>query len=793
MQPVEIIMIVLTFLVPIVILGLFIRFGYRLKNYKFIGNVYVYIITAYLICLALSLVVNFNPQEILVEKTITVAGESKLYSYTDTNVSFSNPFEVIVVSLFDALKMMAVAFDRAALKPYQNSANGWYNAFSWIYYISSAFALLATSISVIMFFSKSFIAKLRNIIKSICGKNKVYYIFSNSRVAGPTKKLGTVLRDKGNIVIIYVSKASLKTQEGTEYRDSLINDGFDVRSEGYSKELCKFLFKKYFNRRYKKFLFFPWPYRNRQVTIFGLFPDDDSSIDLASKFREGIENNKFFKKHFIEKYINGLKKDEKGNYIFPKDEVMQEDIKNLSFIRIFITYQDYDIDLPHNFSGRTMHIINTLSQYDMVSSEFLLNNQLMDFVSKKDEEGNKVMVIDDSNKDAFHVSFFGFGNINRPIFEKMTYAYQLWDDDSHKINYHIYDYKAKEIVEKLSNEYINDVKQEKGYLEKPLLYKLDYNCDGKDLTSYEILNSHFSSLKNDSNRFNENGFEIFVVSAATTNQDIQIAFNLRRILLKTFTDKPGKLNKAFIFVRVGDEVIADNLIKGNEEIVFKQEDFDVYTNRSTNPVPIIIFGENTNLADFIEHDYYRLVKQGEVSLASYCGVENNYQSLIYWLMLNKTSVLTNTATTYSFETKLALLGYELDDNGYIIDAKTKENVTAQQYEKSMDDMYKRVKAIYPKIDKSEPITKLAMLEHNRWIATSYSLFQYAQMEKMLYTKNSRTKSAGETRHICMTTNRGLIDLYNHAIKQGKAEGDIKKTVLENDIDATIAMFKTAIK
>lgn len=67
------------------------------------------------------------------------------------------------------------------------------------------------------------------------------------------------------------------------------------------------------------------------------------------------------------------------------------------------------------------------------------------------------------------------------------------------------------------------------------------------------------------------------------------------------------------------------------------------------------------------------------------------------------------------------------------------------------------------------------------------------MEKKSYTKDSKTKTAGETRHICMTTNKGLIDLYNYAIKQGKPIDKAKKLTLENDIDATREMLKTAIK
>ena len=755
-----------------IVMGVLIYIFFSRYKYKYIGNLLKYIIPSYIVCFLLSFAVNTNPLSVTSSMDVYIDGVKKVYDITTTNVSFDgNVFQALMNSFFDALKMMAMAFDKTVISPYFK-LDGWHIAFGILYYGFSVFALVFSSIGAILFFFKSFNAKAANFFRSFSKKRKVYYIFSEAKCARPTIKLASELAKKKHIVIIYVSKASLKTQEGTEYRDRLINEGFDVRSENVSRELCTYIFKKFFNRHFKKLLFFwKWPYRNRDVTIYGIFDDDDSSIKLASFFREAIINNKnwcYYKKT----YISQLKIDNPIERLFPEDKKLENDINNIRNIRIFVTYQNYDFDLNNNFSGNTLHIINTLSQYDMVSSEFVSKHQLIDYLPEdhsKIEEGN------------LNVSFLGLGNINRPIFEKLTYAFQSWDNKKHLINYHIYDYKSKELVSQLRNVYTEKAKPDNDYLEKPLLYKLFEECNGEDLTAYDVLDRHFLELKkkNDTCRFSDNGFEIFIISAATTNQDTQIAIALRDVLIKRFGLE--KLKKTYIYVRVGDETIAKNLRDANDYIFCDSEKDDREAVKKCT-APIVVFGENTNLADFIDTDYNRIIKLGRAAYGSYCGISGNNLRM-NWRLLNKFGILDNVPTAFSCKTKLAILGYDYDiDTGKVKDKKTKKDVDAETFIKAFDDLLGNTN--YPKDDEAKPIIKLAHLEHNRWLASSYLVHKYEQLKLERYEKDGERRDSNNTRHIFMTTNEGLVKLYN--IGQ-----DYKRCFL-NDIDATKASFKVLV-
>ena len=161
-------MILLTFLVPVVIIGLVIWFIYRFKTYNYIGNVYIYIVSAYLMCLVLSLFVNLNPIPVNSTEVLIINGVPTEISSSTTNVSGDNAFSAIAVSIFDALRMMAIAFDKSVIAPYSHQVGefaSWYKAFAIVYSTASLVALLSTSIGVILFFSKSFFAKLRNFFK----------------------------------------------------------------------------------------------------------------------------------------------------------------------------------------------------------------------------------------------------------------------------------------------------------------------------------------------------------------------------------------------------------------------------------------------------------------------------------------------------------------------------------------------------------------------------------------------------------------------------------------------------
>ena len=845
MSNIEIGMLVFVILATLAMGGLVFLFIWRFSRYKYVGNVYLYIVLAYLICLAFSIFVNLNPIQ------ISEAGEPLEY-----NVSFANKFVAIATSPFDALKMMAIASDRALIKPYFEKSL-MHGIFGGYYYAASAFALVSTSITVILFFAKSVRAKLSNWLKSWFKDANVYYIFSEAKVANAAKRLGHVLqgeKDKKkknhNIVIMYVSKASLKTQEGTEYRDALINDGFDVKNETFSEKLSYYLFKKFFNRNFRHFLWWKkWPYHNRKITVYGIFDDDDSAIELASNFRVGIARNEFFYKHYVlakylpdgsninllpkhadrieerrrkfyikqEKRIGGkyhrkLRKiyletepnkndnpeitanklkdrEDRLKALYEEDKAIRQAkvdalLSYLNRYRIFVTFQDADIDLAHNFSGQTLHIINTLSQYDMVSSEFLLNNQIVDFLDK-DPQGN--MILDETNKDAFHVSFFGLGSINRPIFEKMTYAYQLWPDKTHKMHYHIYDYRAYEIVEQISNEYTVKVdNKDPKFFEKPQLYSVEPHLEGKDLTSYEILLNHFTEIKNKKGdkRFNPKGLEIFVISARSTNADIQIAISLRRVLIKLFS--VDELKKTYIFVRIGNKAIADNLMhQGSEKDRFiHDQDYLVRGRRNLKSAPIIIFGQNTNMADFINNDYDRLINLGKASYASYCGYSQAEVDL-EWLKLTKREVMENTATTYSLKTKLAILGYNLKD--WVIYDKDNKKVVEADYQTNLNK--ERLAVSYSqRPDFTKPIMHLAGLEHNRWLATSYVIHKYGQLEKEEFIKLFSTKAKEKTLNVCMTTNDGLHKLFEYGKDQGWDEAKAEKTCFGYDINAMEKMF-----
>ena len=884
------------------------RFLYRLIHYGYIGNVYLYIIAAYLLCLLMSFIVNYNPIPVnITNDSITVNDVATTIVDTSSNIPSHHPVVHFFSSFFDALRMMALAFDKSVVAAYFNQELSQFeNAacfiFGVVYYAISAFAVATTIIGVIIFFAKTLIAKAVNIGRSLWKDKTVYYIFSEAKVAGPAKRLARVLKERKQIVIMYVTRDSLKTQEGTEYRDSLINEGFDVRGESFSQKLCGYIFHKYFKRNFGIRRF--GKYHNRKVTVYGLFANDESAIELAVNFKRGIVEDKLFYKNYrflwgknANSYLRDMEEFQKIDEELNKNRVVANRMKAIeerlseiaarsddgdltpeqkaaleeekiklenekgqldpqyqAFLKaekargaelleylekyhIFITYQDCDFDLVQDFSAQTLHIINTLSQYDMVSSEFILNNPIINFLPKKLEsdvkEGNdnetpieeKKYIIDlnDNNTDAFHVSFFGFGNINKPIFEKMTYAYQLWPDNKHKIHYHVYDYRANELVEKIENEYVNDIVQgsPNEYFPKPLLYKVNAECDGKDLTDYEILDSHFKKLL-DSNlnpeantRFQSKGFEIFVVSAKSTNSDIQIAVNLRKVLLKRLG--PERLKTTYIFVRIGNDGIKNNILKdGEKTFVFHQKDYKAAIGNSYG-APIIIFGENTNMAEFIDHDYKKLIKLGLAASQAYDPNKEPYQVKLEWLQSSKLDVLSNTCSFYSLPTKFELIGYHLDfgneTNGKgqwtIVDKNKKETLTTDNLKAFEDNVDKLTMEINfgvegEEINRDADMLTLSQLEHNRWTAANYLLFHSTQMSKKTFKKENSNHFAGEEQkkfktninekgeHICMTTNAGLEELYTflNIDTLPKNKEIAIKLVLENDINQMKESLKT---
>ena len=714
-----------------------INFSIKIKHFKMIGTTYVCVIFAYLVCLGFSLYVNLNP---------VIPPETPL-----------SPWVTIAGSFFDALKMMVLSLDKAVLSPFFSS--GPHNlVFGITYVAASALALIFTSVSVVLVTFKMFGAKIATLFKRWFTKGDIFYIFADSRSPIALRFAEKLRSDKRNIVVIFISRASQKTQEGTEYKDSFVLKSFDVRTENFTMGLSKVIFRN-FGKKHRVF-------------VYGLLSEDDDALKLASNFSEAISKNKLFNK------INNEK------------EMSEEHIKYLEDFKVFINYNHVDFDINNNFSKNTLHMVNTLSQCDIVSTDFIMNNTIDKFV-----DFNKVN--DKENNEGYHVSFLGFGKVNKEIFKKMIQAYQLWGDNINKVHYHIGDYESDMHAAENNNLYTQHSKNS----EPPFLYSVDSFCNGLDLTQYENLNNHIKSLVKDKNRFSPSGFELFVVSASEQNNDIEIATLLRKSLLINLDEE--RLRKSIIFVRVTDSVTSSTFKQNNVEkkdgvsssFVLSQEEFNTCIAKGESPlVPIVIFGEDALISSFVPSHYQILEKLGTATMKSYYGLSTVNETKNLWLRLNKSETLANMEVNYSLRAKLAVFNYIADSSYTIRKKDTNEVISLKDFKDEI------AKSGFPKIDLSKPIFKLASLEHNRWLANSYLVYKYEPLSfedfvrqntvdnKFVPRKNNWTKDKG-VRHVCMVTNKKLMELKDLIIsKDPNLEAKANNLAFYTDINAIGEVF-----
>lgn len=688
-----------------ILIFLLIKFFYNLVKYKFVGNRYFYVIISFLICLGLSLFVNFSNKN-------------------------ANVLIPIGSSVLDAVKMVVLSFNAEKLTVFYKAT--FFDIFFIVQYVfASVVTFVFLSLSVVLSFFKSFASSATS-WKRKHGKNaKIYYIFTDSKVTVSLKLAKELLEkkegEKGNAVTLYVSTASLKTQEGTEFRDMLLGNKIHVRAEAFSEKLAAKFVEKYFKKD-----------SDKEVVIYCMFSNNDAATALANNFQAALRKNELFNElnDKLQPQFNAFK--EHYNY----DDVSFKGIDKsvLDKFKIFVTYHDTDIDLIYKYSKNTLHIINTLSQYDMISSRFLFDYPIIKFVDFGKIQNEK-------NVDSMHVTFFGLGSVNRPIFEKMTYAYQLWGDNVHKVHYHIVDRNASSKVEAITNEYTSKSKEKF----HPFIYDVDGALDGQDLTEYEVIDKYVKEIKEGDNRFKSEGFEMFVVSFGNTNADLMAAINLRNALVKYVDGE--KLKKTYIFVRRSDgEAISEcDLPDSAPRIIFdKGFNFD-----NKKPVPIVIYGDNALMPTYIKEHYNRIIKCGIESEYAYAvchyledkdaDLEELKEKVEYlWLDKDKLDVLKNTRVVYTLDSKEALLKLASE-------AQIKEMEKAETYEK---------------YDVKNPIIKIANLEHNRWLATNYLLLKSKPLDFKTYLdgNHDKTKRNEEHAHVCMVTNEGLRKLYDEVKK-----------------------------
>lgn len=731
------------------ITGILIHFIRELKRYKYVTNTYVLVLIMLGVCLIGSLVLNFN-------------------------VDFTNVASPILNSFFDVAKMAVFAVDKDTINSAFANPDVWFwlqIVYAVVYLLTSLVTFAFLSTTIILQFGSIFFNAINTMKNNRTEDSDIHLIFTESQVSVSVHLAEELLKaneeedgkkiTKKNAVTVFVTRSSLKTQEGTEFRDALIGKGIQVKAQNFTKNLAEKIIKDYFPKYFRE----KKPF-TKNVYIYCMFSDDSMSTLVANNFEEAITNNDTFT-------------------LLKNKQLTKYELDQLDKFRIYVTYQDNDIDLIYNYSGKTMHIISTLSQYDMVSSEFLLENPISNFV-----DINSLSI--DSDNRAMHVTFVGLGMINRPIFEKMTYAYQLMGDNVNKINYHILDREADEKVKNISNMFTdknNDL----------LLYTVDGGCTGEDLFEYETIDRYIKSLKeredlekenpeiaekDKAHRFEDNGFELFIVSLKNGNFDTKVAKDLRKALFKYFGEE--RLSKTIIFLRIGEETVAKRIIE--DDSTFIEQKAAKLVGCSLNVVaPFVVYGENALMPNFIANHYNDINDVGVVSSYAYeiQGLEKsdlNDEDEDYlkvrqnWLTKNKRKFIKNISVAYSLETKKVLLKMnslkDVEERFGVLDAER-----------------------YEKYDISDPVIKLANLEHNRWMAATYlneksipfadddNFLSFLNLNKGFEdgeNKDLNTKMDDETRHVCMISNQRLRKLYDKCLEKGYKKAGLKLVFL-NDI------------
>ena len=746
--------IALLILSGVVFAFLIVRFFRYLLKYQYRGNFFIYTAFCYVLCLCYSLYANFYP---------AIAPQTT-----------SQPFVIVVTSFFDALKMMVAAFDRSTIAQYFFANDPMKLAFGIGYLVTSIGSLAFGSLSVLIATVRNFKMKIKAFFKKLKPSTELYYIFCDSGMP-MAAKLAQELNgkdSKNKVVVMYVTRSSQKTQEGTEYKDFLVSKGLDVRTENFSKGLAS-LILRHFD---KKFWLIPFCFKKRKIFVYGLFSNDDTSVEVGSHFLSALSENKGFKKLYEK--------------LKSKETLTDKEMTIFESFKVFLTYHDSDIDKANGFSRKTGHIISTLSLYDMISSEFLLNNQLSNFVdlsSIKDDEDNK----------SLNVTFLGFGKVNRSIFDKMKAAYQLWTDNTNKVNYHVLDQFSESLAALYKNHYTEPSKDKFA----PYFYNITGELDGKDLTSEEEINRYLENIKNDSksNRFSEKGFEMFLVSFADTNTDIRVSMVLRNSLIKYFGEE--RLKRTIIFVRIADDKISRNFEdKEFNEFVLTQEEVNAGALLKDHvSVPIVVYGQNSLMSSYLSNHAFMINKLGLAAMISYYGGDSqrNFTTAKFYLG-DKDSITANTDTVYSLKTKLNLFGYDLTPKYLIKRLDGKETSPKEFYE----DISEKIAAVeYPELPMDNAVRKLAALEHNRWLVTSYKVFKYLPLgyEEFLEISKKKgkatTKNESEDKNICMVTNAGLKAFRNKALEdlgEGSKER-LDKICFKYDVDALKTVFHTLVE
>lgn len=234
-------------------------------------------------------------------------------------------------------------------------------------------------------------------------RHYAYYIFTDLPYTQISDFLFE-LEGKGHSVIVVLPRGSLYIQPGTELASLLKNGTHEILVDDVSPALLRKL-----------------SHCSKKVLFYSLYEHDEDNQAFA-------EQALAFYKPLVEK----------------KEKQMPE---------CYVSSQNCAFDDRYGFSKQSLGHLHLYSEYILTAENFVFHNPVTDFVLKKDPTVSPFNAGQGAHQNTgialpladfletlrpLRINFFGFGGINREMFNEMAAAYQL-PGEKGWVSYGIYD------------------------------------------------------------------------------------------------------------------------------------------------------------------------------------------------------------------------------------------------------------------------------------------------------------------------------------------------------------------
>lgn len=475
--------------------------------------------------------------------------------------------------------------------------------------------------------------------------------------------------------------------------------------------------------------------------------------------------------------------------------LMEKDEENLMFIQSFSDFlsvnerRNYPIRINGHFMysecdhaafmesvKRHNENIHLFSRHTLVNDSFLEMYPLTQIIGKSSINLSKQTL----QKGEYHYFFLGFGKTNRDLLRKIICDNQFPDI---QLNYHIYSRDAltkDKLIFYQSARYLGKKKEFEtdDYFELPDVYgNISFkDCDVRGTDFYDDMKEKILSKK---------GYAIFIIALGSDIENIKVAYELENYLSisKGITPyhvfaKTYRLNFLGLESKEGKHITAFGRL------------LDVFT------VDNIIHDKIDNLAKSVHETY------NELSKRSYPDYD-----VILWKDLDIFNQNSNRYVAKNLRTKLNLLGFDYEPSDQIdinekeeakakfislLDLNIDKDIPGKSSVTSVEDFHN----IYKNLD--SPRNRMASQEHLRWNA--YMIINgWIPMSKTSIKESTldgkiepKTKNSDLFEHSCITTQSGLVSLFDFLVRIGMEPNNADKMKYDySAMDHLIEMIEKA--